>query len=51
MVRHPRYLEIPWDVHWREGGVEHHPHFWRLIAMLTIFALGLIGVGVTHSIM
>lgn len=51
MVRHPRYLEIPWAVHWHEGDAEHHPHFRRLIAILTIFALGLIGVGVTHSIM
>lgn len=51
MVRHPRYLEIPWDVHWHESDAESHPHFWRLIAILTIIALGLIGGVVTHSLM
>jgi len=26
MIRHPRYLEIPWQVHWdrNEGGPYHH---------------------------
>jgi hypothetical protein len=30
MFRHPRYLEIPWELHWerrdkKDGGAHHHP--------------------------
>jgi hypothetical protein len=49
MFRHPRYLEIPWDVHWdcRESGPHHH----LLLMLIPIFmAMFLIGVGVTSGL-
>lgn len=46
MLRHPSYLEIPWQLHW-QGLHKHHRYFWWLIAVLTLMAIFLIGVGVT----
>jgi len=46
MLRHPSYLEIPWQLHW-QGSHKHHRYFWWLIAVLTLMAIFLIGVGVT----
>ncbi|MBX3330792.1 MAG: hypothetical protein KF722_10355 [Nitrospira sp.] len=53
MLRHPRYLEIPWQVHWdqrdqKEGGPHH-----RLLLILTLIfmAMFLIGIGVTSGLM
>ncbi|MGQ0666642.1 MAG: hypothetical protein ACT4O4_06375 [Nitrospiraceae bacterium] len=51
MIRHPRYLEIPWDVHWHQGESGPHGHLWQLIVVLTLVAMFLIGVGVTSGIM
>lgn len=49
MFRHPRYLEIPWQVHWdqKEAGPHHHL---LLMAILVLIAMFLIGVGVTSGI-
>ena len=51
MIRHPRYLEIPWDVHWHQGEAGPHRHLWQLIIILILLAMFLIGVGVTSGIM
>ncbi|HEX8750211.1 MAG TPA: hypothetical protein VF732_03780 [Nitrospira sp.] len=45
MIRHPSYLEIPWNLHWQ--GLHKHRHLWWLVAVLTLMAIFLIGVGVT----
>jgi hypothetical protein len=50
MFRHPRYLEIPWEMHWdhTESGSHHH----LLLMLILIFmAMFLIGVGVTSGLM
>ena len=46
MFRHPRYLDIPWEVHWdqKENGP---PHYLLLMLILIVMAMFLIGVGVT----
>lgn len=45
MFRHPRYLNMPWDIPWRpDAGVRHH---WWFIAALIAAALLLIGVRAT----
>jgi hypothetical protein len=49
MIRHPRYLEIPWSVHQRETGP--HRHLWLFMAVLILLAMFLIGVGVTSGLM
>ena len=51
MLRHPHYLELPWDIHWQRTTTEHHRHLWWLIALLMMFAMFLIGEGVTHGIL
>lgn len=51
MYRHPHYLEIPWEIHGpcvTEG--PHRPSWW-LMALLVLFAMFLIGVGVTNGIL
>ena len=50
MFRHPRYLEIPWEVHWgqKERGSHHHV---LLMLILIFMAMFLIGVGVTNGLM
>lgn len=53
MFRHPRYLEIPWDMHWdkrdkKEGRTHHHPLLTLIVILLAMF---LIGVGVTSGLM
>lgn len=50
MFRHPRYLEIPWEVHWdqKESGPHHHV---LLMLILIFMAMFLIGVGVTSGLM
>ena len=50
MFRHPKYLDIPWDVHWRQDKTEPHHHLWWLMALL-LAALFFIGVGVTSGMM
>jgi hypothetical protein len=45
MFRHPRYLDMPWDIPYRHDvGVRHH---WWLIAALIAAVLLLIGVRAT----
>jgi hypothetical protein len=48
MFRHPRYLEIPWEIHWRPELQDHH-HWW-LILLVILAAMFLIGVGVTSGL-
>lgn len=55
MFRHPRYLEIPWQMHWdqrdkdkKESGAHHHP---LLTLIVILLAMLLIGVGVTSGLM
>ena len=50
MFRHPRYLEIPWDVHWdhKDSGPHHHV---LLTLILIVIAMLLIGIGVTNGLM
>jgi len=43
-MRHPRYLEMPWDIHWNHGTRSHHRYFWWLIALLVVTAVFLLGV-------
>jgi hypothetical protein len=50
MIRHPRYLEIPWQAHW--DGNERRPHHHVLFMLILIFmAMFLIGVGVISGLM
>ena len=50
MFRHQKYLEIPWDVHWRQEAHGSHRHLWWLMAALIFAAMFLIGVGVTSGV-
>ncbi|MCX5723237.1 MAG: hypothetical protein NTX84_01715 [Nitrospirae bacterium] len=50
MLRHPHYLEVPWDIHWQRMTTEPQRHLWWLIALLVLFAMFLIGVSVTSGI-
>lgn len=49
MFRHPRYLEIPWDVHWAHRAGEPHYHV-RFMLILILIAMFLIGIGVTSGL-
>lgn len=50
MFRHPRYLEIPWEVHWdhKESRLHHHL---LLMLILILLAMLCIGIGVTSGLM
>lgn len=50
MLRHPHYLDVPWDIHWQRATRGSHRHLWWLIALLVLFAMFLIGVGVTSGL-
>ncbi len=50
MFRHPRYLEIPWEVHWDDKEAAPHHHS-LLTLILILLALFMIGVGVTSGLM
>jgi hypothetical protein len=50
MFRHPRYLEIPWEMHWEQKEEEPHHHL-LLTLILILLAMFLIGVGVTSGLM
>lgn len=50
MFRHPRYLEIPWEVHWEQKEAGPHRHL-LLTLILVLLAMFLIGVGVTSGLM
>jgi hypothetical protein len=49
MLRHPHYLELPWEIHWSPAA--RHHHLWWLIALLVVVAILTIGVGVTTGLM
>jgi hypothetical protein len=51
MLRHPHYLEIPWDAHDHQRATGPLRHLWWLIALVVLLAMFLIGVGVTHGIL
>jgi hypothetical protein len=51
MFRHPRYLEMPWQIHWGEKEEEPHHHHLLLTLILILVAMFLIGVGVTSGLM
>ena len=44
MLRHPHYLELPWDIHGHRATTESHRHLWWVIAVLVLLAMFLIGV-------
>ncbi len=46
MFRHPKYLEIPWEVHWQQEETERHRHVWWLTALLVLAATFFMGVTV-----
>lgn len=48
MLRHPHYLELPWEIHWSPAAKHHH--LWWLIALLVVLAILTIGVGVTTGL-
>ena len=50
MIRHPHYLELPWEIHWHPV-VTHHRHLWWLITLLVFLGIFMIGVGVTTGLM
>ncbi len=49
MFRHPRYLEIPWEIRWdqRDSGQRRHL---LLTVILTVIAMVLLGVGVISGL-
>jgi len=49
MFRHPRYLEIPWEVPWDQK--ESGPHRHLLLMLILVFvAMFMIGVGVISGL-
>jgi len=50
MLRHPHYLEVPWDIRGHPVTTGPHRHLWWLIALLILLAMFLIGVGVTSGV-
>ncbi len=50
MFRHPRYLEIPWEMHWDQKEAVPHHHL-LLTLILILVAMFLIGVSVTSGLM
>jgi hypothetical protein len=50
MIRHPHFLEIPWDFH-PAGGIHRKDSLlWWVIIALLLAALCLIGISFTGSI-
>jgi hypothetical protein len=49
MFRHPRYVDIPWEVHWNQTEAGPRHHLW-LMVILILMAMFLIGVGVTSGL-
>jgi len=47
MIRHPHYLEVPWEIHWhgRPPGPAYR-HLWWVTTILVLLAIFMIGVGV-----
>lgn len=51
MLRHPCYLEIPWDMYQHAEETGPYRHSWRLIAGLVLLAMFVIGIGFTSGIL
>lgn len=49
MFRHPKYLEIPWEMHWHREQTEPESRYWLIMILLILSAVFLIGVGVTSG--
>jgi len=49
MFRHPKYLEIPWEIRWRHTETDSHRHLWWLVALLLLAIIFVVGVGVTNG--
>ena len=45
-MRHPRYLEMPWNFHWDRETTSHHRYFWWLVALLVVTAVFFLGARV-----
>ena len=50
MMRHPHYLEVPWEIHSHSRGRQQR-HLWWLMLLLVVLAILMIGVGVTTGFM
>ena len=50
MIRHPHFLEVPWQIHWSPG-TRHQHHVWWLTLLLLLLAILMIGVGSTTGFM
>jgi hypothetical protein len=50
MIRHPQYLDLPWDIHWYPA-LRQHRRPWWLITLLVLLAMLMIGMGVTSGLM
>lgn len=49
MFRRPKYLEIPWEIHWRQKETEPQRHLWWPMTLLIFGIMLVIGVGVTSG--
>ena len=52
MLRHPRYLEIPWEVHWDQRDQKESELHHRMLLILTLIfiAMFLIVIVVTSGL-
>lgn len=50
MIRHPHFLEVPWDFHSAGDSHKHERHEWWIVMALLLAALCLIGIGLTGGI-
>jgi hypothetical protein len=50
MTRHPRYLELLWDLHWYPA-VKQHRHLWWLILLLVVLAIAMIRTGAASGLL
>ena len=50
MLRHPHYLELPWEIHWHRAA-RHHRLLWWLMLLIVLLAMLTIGVGVTTGVL
>ena len=48
MIRHPHYLELPWEMHWHPT-VRERRHLW-LIVLAVLLIMLMIGVGVATGL-
>ena len=50
MIRHPHYLELPWNMHWYPA-VRQHRHSWWLILLLVVLAIVMMGTGAASGLL